>query len=57
MREQMTRVQWLKYCEKLIEEGRVTPEEAVAYVRHLYYYEKFRNISKKVNHGLRRNTR
>jgi len=45
----MTRVQWLKYCERLIQEGRVTPEEAVAYVRHLYYYEKFRKISKKVN--------
>lgn len=53
----MTRKQWLTYCERLIQSGRVTPEEAVAYVRHLYYYEKFRNISKKVNHGIQGNSR
>lgn len=53
----MTRRQWLTYCEKIIAEGRVTPQEAVAYVRHLYYYEKLRNISKRVNHGIQRNSR
>lgn len=45
----MTRRQWLTYCERLIASGKVTPVEAVAYVRYLYNYEKIRNISKKVN--------
>jgi len=44
----MTRLQWLRYCEKLIQSGRVTPQEAVHYVRYLYNYEKILKISKKV---------